>query len=56
METALESVRTNWTMHWIDAADHSFRVPKSSGRTEAGVDAEIGDASSGWLATVRGER
>jgi len=37
-------------MHWIEGADHSFRVPKSSGRSEADVYAEIGEVSARWLA------
>jgi predicted alpha/beta-hydrolase family hydrolase len=49
MEKALESVQTDWTMHWIEGADHSFRVPKSSGRGEADVYAEIGEACRRWL-------
>jgi uncharacterized protein len=49
MQQALESVRTRWTMHWIEGADHSFRVLKSSGRTDADVHAEIGEASDRWL-------
>ena len=53
MEKALESVQTGWTMHWLDGADHSFRVLKSSGRTDAEVYREIGDASGRWLATAR---
>jgi uncharacterized protein len=55
MEKALESVQTKWAMHWIDGADHSFRVLKSSGRTEPDVYAEIGAASGRWLATLRAE-
>ena len=38
-----------WTMHWLEGADHSFRVLKSSGRTDAEVLDEIGDASGRWL-------
>ena len=55
METVLERVAENWTMHWLDGADHSFHVLKSSGRTDAEVMAEIGETSRGWierLATV----
>jgi hypothetical protein len=48
MERALETVRTAWTMHWIEGADHSFRVPKSSGRADADVCAEIGETCSSW--------
>ena len=50
MEQALESMQTDWTMHWIEGADHSFRVPKSSGRSEADVYSEIGEVSARWLA------
>jgi L-amino acid N-acyltransferase YncA len=55
MDKALEPVQTKWTMHWIEGADHSFRVLKSSGRTEAGVYSEIGEASGRWLATACAE-
>ena len=53
MQKALESVQADWTMHWIEGADHSFRVPKSSGRSVADVYAEVGDAVSRWLPTLR---
>lgn len=49
MGRALESVSAPWTMHWIEGADHSFRVLKSSGRTDADVHAEIGEVSGRWL-------
>ena len=49
METVLERVGANWTMHWLEGADHSFHVLKSSGRTDAEVLAEIGDASRSWV-------
>ena len=39
----------NWRMHWLEGADHSFHVLKSSGRTDADVDAEIGRAVLSWL-------
>jgi len=42
----------NWTMHWLDGADHSFRVLKSSGRTEDEVYDEIGEAAARWLKTL----
>ena len=48
MERALTAVQTPWEMHWLEGADHSFRVLKSSGRTDAEVLEEIGDASQGW--------
>jgi predicted alpha/beta-hydrolase family hydrolase len=49
METALKSVKTHWEMHWLQGADHSFHVPKSSGRTDAEVLAEVGDATQQWV-------
>lgn len=51
METALKSVTTKWDMHWVEGADHSFHVPKSSGRTDTEVMAEIGDAAQAWAAS-----
>ena len=49
METVLERVGENWTMHWLEGADHSFHVLKSSGRTDADVLAEIGETSRVWM-------
>jgi len=49
MEAALAKVRTRWRMHWVEGADHSFRVLKSSGRTDAEVMQEMGEASRVWL-------
>jgi predicted alpha/beta-hydrolase family hydrolase len=50
MKAVLQRVGANWTMHWLEAADHGFHVLKSSGRTDAEVLAEIGNASATWLA------
>lgn len=41
----------NWTMYWLEGADHSFHVLKSSGRTDADVLAEISEVSARWLAS-----
>jgi len=49
MDAVLQRVGPNWTMRWLEGADHSFHVLKSSGRTDAEVMAEIGDASRGWV-------
>lgn len=49
MEDVLKTVRTRWDMRWLEGADHSFRVLKSSGGTEAAIDAEIGEACARWL-------
>jgi predicted alpha/beta-hydrolase family hydrolase len=52
MERALASVTVPWEMHWLEGADHSFRVLKSSGRTDAEIDAEVGAASERWLREI----
>jgi predicted alpha/beta-hydrolase family hydrolase len=52
MEAALKTVTTRWEMHWVEGADHSFHVPKSSGRTDAQVMKEIGDATEAWLKRI----
>jgi uncharacterized protein len=50
MDRALESVSAPWTMHWLEGADHSFHVLKSSGKTDADVYEEIGEACRRWRA------
>jgi predicted alpha/beta-hydrolase family hydrolase len=52
MERALATVQTPWEMHWLDGADHSFHVSKSSGRTDADLLEEISGASGGWVARL----
>jgi len=49
MENALSTVTTEWTMYWIEGADHSFHVLKSSGRHDAEVLEEIADESQSWI-------
>ena len=49
MKDVLTTVGTNWRMHWIEGADHSFHVLKSSGRNDSAVMEEIGAATSDWL-------
>lgn len=48
MKRALTTVRAPWTMHWVEGADHSFHVLKSSGRTDQEVMEEIGEVSQNW--------
>ena len=49
MEAALKTVKTDWRMHWLEGADHSFHVLKKSGRTDAQVLDEVGDAARAWI-------
>ena len=51
MEKAVATVKkTTWDMHWLEGADHSFHVLKSSGRTDSQVLEEVGDSVAAWLA------
>ncbi|HSU14148.1 alpha/beta family hydrolase [Longimicrobium sp.] len=52
MERALQTVKTDWTMHWLEGADHSFHVLKSSGRSDAQVLDEVADATRAWVARL----
>jgi predicted alpha/beta-hydrolase family hydrolase len=40
---------SRWRMHWLDGADHSFHVLKSSGRTDEQVMQEVGTTARSWL-------
>jgi predicted alpha/beta-hydrolase family hydrolase len=48
MDNALKNL--SWQMHWLEGADHSFHVLKSSGRTDDEVMQEIGASARRWLA------
>lgn len=52
MERALETVTAPWEMRWIDGADHSFHVLKSSGTNDAAVMELIAASSAAWLARL----
>jgi uncharacterized protein len=52
MEAVLQRVGPNWRMHWLEAADHSFHVLKKSGRTDAEVLDEVGEASRQWITSL----
>jgi predicted alpha/beta-hydrolase family hydrolase len=39
----------HWQMHWLEGADHSFHVLKSSGRTDDEVMKEVGTTAQRWL-------
>lgn len=53
MEKALTTVRTKWQMHWLEGADHSFHVLKSSGRNDAEVLGEVADTTMRWVGELR---
>ncbi len=49
MEDALKTVKAPWDMHWVETADHSFHVLKSSGQTDSQVMANVGATSRAWI-------
>ena len=49
MERALTTVTAPWDMQWIEGADHSFHVLKSSGRTDGEVMDEIARTGREWV-------
>jgi predicted alpha/beta-hydrolase family hydrolase len=51
METVLTRVGPNFRMHWLEGADHSWHVLKSSGRTDAEVLEEAGRVAEEWLSS-----
>jgi hypothetical protein len=52
MEVALKKVTAPWEMEWIEGADHSFHVLKSSGTNDAAVMDRIAATSAEWLARL----
>ena len=52
MEEVLPTVTAPWTMHWIEGADHSFHVLRSSGRTDEQVDEEVRSVAARWLQSL----
>jgi predicted alpha/beta-hydrolase family hydrolase len=49
LRPALAGLRVPVTLHVVDEGDHSFKVPKRTGRTEQDVWDEIGGVVRGWL-------
>ncbi len=52
MEGVLGMLPATFSMHWIEGADHGFHVLKRSGRTNAEVLEEVGDAVGSWVKRV----
>jgi predicted alpha/beta-hydrolase family hydrolase len=48
LRPVLERLGARVTLHVIEGADHSFVVPKSSGRTRAGVFDELAQVAATW--------
>ncbi len=52
LEPVVKKLGARATLHLVDGADHSFHVPKRSGRTDREVMADILDAFAAWAARL----
>lgn len=52
MAETVSRLPSHWRMHWLEGADHSFHVLKSSGRSDDEVLDEAADAAAAWLARL----
>lgn len=52
MESVMRTLPASWEMHWLEGADHSFHVLKSSRRSDADVLNEVGDVAGRWLSRL----
>jgi predicted alpha/beta-hydrolase family hydrolase len=50
MDRVVQTVSPAWEMHWIEHADHSFHVRKSSGRDDSEVLNELAEVAGRWVA------
>ena len=55
MDAVVDRLTERWTMHWLEGADHSFRVLKTSGRSDGDVLDEIAEACGAWVPGLRGK-
>jgi predicted alpha/beta-hydrolase family hydrolase len=55
MERVVDRLTDRWTMHWLEGADHSFHVLKSSGRSDGDVLNEIAEACGAWESLLTAE-
>jgi hypothetical protein len=53
MERVVDRLTDRWTMHWLEGADHSFHVLKSSGRSDGEILSEIAEACGAWVSSLR---
>ena len=52
MEEVVKRVKTDWEMRWVEAADHSFHVLKSSGTTDIAVLEGVADTVAAWVKRI----
>jgi predicted alpha/beta-hydrolase family hydrolase len=52
LEQAAKTIPGPVTFHWIEGADHGYRVPKRTGRAPADVAVEVAEVSAAWVAAL----
>ena len=52
LEPVIARLQPRATLHLIDGGDHSFAVPKKTGRTAADVMGDLADTIAAWAATL----
>ena len=52
LEKAVQAIPGPVSCHWLEGADHGYRVPKSSGRVPADVLAEVAEVTAAWVAAL----
>ena len=53
LRPVVASLGSRATLHLIDGADHSFHLPKSSGRTDADVLRELAETFASWAQQIQ---
>ncbi len=49
LRPVVRSLGKRATLHWVEGANHSFHVPKKSGRTDAEVMVDLADTLDQWI-------
>jgi predicted alpha/beta-hydrolase family hydrolase len=49
---SIKAKKGHVTFHWLETADHGYRPLKSSGRTVADINAEVGAAAVEWVSRL----
>lgn len=54
MDRVVAGLPGTWTMHWLEGADHGFKVLRASGRSDGDVLNEISEVSERWRSGLPG--
>ncbi len=52
LEEAVKAIPGPVSFHWLEGADHGYRVPKSSGRVPGDILDEVAEVSGAWVARL----